>query len=348
MRGNRLPALLLALGVATLVAMALADSSAIRNRASEALQRGMPQREAALARGFVLGEDEEIDSGTVEDFRRSGLSHLLAVSGQNVALLALLTMPLLAAFGLSLRARLVWLLGLIVVYVVLAGAGPSIQRAGTMGALSVLATLSGRRASRLYALALAAIATLAVDPRIASDVGWQLSFAAVLGILFLVAPVRDAIAGRVGPGRWRLAVAEAAGMTVAATVATAPLVAFHFGTFSTTTLLANLLALPAVAPAMWLGMLAAAGGQVPGFPVEALNTLGAPLLAYVAQIAAWCGQPDWASVEVQLDGAALVAGYLLIVLLAVSARWFANRRRVAAARRPKTADGTKSRVGLDY
>jgi competence protein ComEC len=79
----------------------------------------------------------------VEDFRRSGLSHLLAVSGQNVALLAMLAMPILAALGLSLRARLVWVLGVIALYVPLAGAGPSIVRAGTMGALSVLATLAG-------------------------------------------------------------------------------------------------------------------------------------------------------------------------------------------------------------
>jgi competence protein ComEC len=325
MRTDRLAALLLVLGVASVVVLALARGAEIRDRASEALERGMPPREAALARGFVLGEDEGIDSRTVEDFRRSGLSHLLAVSGQNVALLALLAMPLLAALGLPLRARLVWILGLIGVYVVLAGAGPSIQRAGAMGALSVLATLAGRRASRLYALALAAIVTLGIDPRIAADVGWQLSFAAVLGILLLASPLREAIVGRIGPGPWQRVVAEAIAMTIAATVATAPLVAFHFGTFSTTTLLANLLALPAVAPAMWLGMLAAGGGQAPGFPVEALNALNAVLLGYVAQIAAWCGRPSWASVEARLDGAGLVASYTLIAFLTVSVRWVAVR-----------------------
>ena len=96
----------------------------------------------------------------------------------------------MAALGIPLRERLLWVLGLIAVYVPLAGAGPSIQRAGVMGALAVLATLAGRRASRLYALAVAAIVTLAVDPRVAADVGWQLSFAAVLGILLLAAPLR--------------------------------------------------------------------------------------------------------------------------------------------------------------
>ena len=106
---------------------------------------------------------------------------------------------------------------------------------------------------------------------IAADVGWQLSFAAVLGILALAAPLRVAIASRLGGRGWRGALAEGAAMTIAATLATAPLIAFHFDAISTTTLVANLLALPAVAPAMWLGMLAAVAGQVPGFPVAVLN-----------------------------------------------------------------------------
>jgi len=307
--------LLLAVAVATL--LSLAHSGEIRERAEVALGDGMPPREAELARGFVLGEDERIDPRTVEDFRRSGLSHLLAVSGQNVALLALLAMPVLAALGMPLRTRLVWVLGLIAVYVPLAGAGPTIQRAAIMGGLGVLATLAGRRSSRLYALLLAASATLTIEPRIATDVGWQLSFAAVLGILLLAAPLRRAIAARIGERGWRRALAEAAAMTIAATLATAPLICFHFGTLSTTTLVANLLALPAVAPAMWLGMLAAAAGQLPGAPAEALNAFNAPLLAYIAQVAAWCGRPDWAYVELRLDLAGLLVCYLAIAATAL-------------------------------
>ncbi len=332
MRERRLPAPLLA-GMAAVVVLALTHTGAIRSRAESALATGMPAREAELARGFVLGEDDRIDSRTVEDFRRSGLSHLLAVSGQNVALLALLAMPLLAAFGIPLRARLAWVLGLIVVYVPLAGAGPSIQRAGVMGALAVLATLSGRRASRLYALVVAAIVTLAVDQRIAADVGWQLSFAAVLGILLLAGRLRALIAVRIGTQGWRRALADGVAMTTAATLATAPLIAFHFGALSTTTLLANLLALPAVAPAMWLGMLAAAGGQVPGFPVEVFNILNALLLGYIAQVAAWCGRPSWAYLHVRLGGAELVWSYLAMAATLMLVSRLLRMRRIAALRR---------------
>ena len=91
------------------------------------------------------------------------------------------------------------MLGLIAVYVPLTGAGPSIQRAGVMGALGLLATLRGRRASRLYVLAVAAAVTIAVNPGIAADAGWQLSFAAVLGILLLGAPLAAWLDRRLGP-----------------------------------------------------------------------------------------------------------------------------------------------------
>jgi competence protein ComEC len=335
MRSGR-PSRLLVLGIATVVALALVHRDQIRGRAEEALGRGMPAREAELARGFVLGEDEHIDARTVEDFRRAGLSHLLAVSGQNVALLALLAMPLLAAFGIPLRTRLVWILGGIVVYVPLAGAGPSILRAGVMGGVSVLATLAGRRSSRLYALALAAVVTLTVDPGIGTDVGWQLSFAAVLGILALASPFRAAIVARIGGRGWRGALAEGAAVTIAATLTTAPLIAFHFGTVSTTTLLANLLALPAVAPAMWLAMLAAVAAQVPGFPVGALNAISAPLLAYIAQVASWCGRPSWAYLHVELGMTGLVTAYLTLVIAAVGVPRLLRHRQIAALRRSRT------------
>jgi competence protein ComEC len=331
MAGSPRPALPVLVGIVLLVAVALLQSAEIRARAAEGLSRGMPAREAALARGFVLGEDEGVDEATKEDFRRSGLSHLLAVSGQNVTLLALLAMPLLGAFGIPLRERLVWVLALIAVYVPVAGAGPSIQRAAVMGALGLLATMGGRRASRLYALALAALVTLAVDPGIAADVGWQLSFAAVLGILLLARPLRQACVARLGTGRWRRALAEGVAATVAATLATAPLIAFHFETLSTTTLFANVLSLPAVAPAMWLGMCGAGLSQLPGVPLEPLNGLNALLLAYIAQVATWCAAPEWAQLRVHLDTTGLAVSYFgLGTALLLCWRWPRQALAIAA------------------
>ncbi len=339
MPGGRTPWLLV-LPVLAVVALALGHRAEIRGRAEAALGRGMPAREAELARGFVLGEDDRIDAATVEDFRRAGLSHLLAVSGQNVALLALLVMPFLAALGMPLQTRLVWVIAATAVYVPLVGGGPSIVRAGVMGVLTLLAALAGRRTSRLYALAIAAIVTLAIDPGVGADVGWQLSFAAVLGILALARPLRAAIVGRLGSGGLRGALAEGAALTVAASLATAPLIAFHFGALSTVTLLANLLALPAVAPAMWLGMFVSLGAQVPGFPAAIPNALAAPLLAYIALVARWCGRPHWAYLEVEIGIAGLAASYVALAGAAIALPVLFRRHRIATLRRLRGPKGS--------
>jgi competence protein ComEC len=315
----------------------------LRERAEAALGRGTPEPQAALLRGFVLGQDDRIDPATVADFQRSGLAHLLAVSGQNIVLLALLAVPVLAALGWGARGRLLGVIALIAVYVPVAGAGPSIQRAGVMGAAGAVAVLAGRPAARWYALLLAAAATLALNPRAAGDVGWQLSFAAVIGIAVWAAPLRVALAGDGGPGTVRTALAEAAAVTVAATVATAPLMAHHFERLSAAALAANLLALPAVAPVMWLGMLAAAAGQISWLPVEPLTGLAGLFAAYIQQIAAWTAQPAWAELELRLASPAAVAGvYGGLVVAGWALARSSNARRLLRPRRP----GRRARAAL--
>ena len=343
MRSPR-PSLPILLAVAVLVAVAIARTAEVRERAMVGLGEGMPPREAALARGFVLGDDDGLDEATKEDFIRAGLSHLEAVSGENVTLLVLLAMPILAAFGIPLRERLVWVLGLIAVYVPLAGSGPSIQRAGVMGAAGLLATLTGRRTSRLYALGLALVVTLAIDPAVASKVGWQLSFAAVLGILLLAGPIREWLLARfVRHGSrsapWRRALAEGIAVTIAATLATAPLIAFVFEEISLTSLAANVLALPAVAPAMWLGMVSAALAQIPGIPLAPLNGLDALLLAYIAQVAAWCGRPSWAVLHVHIGLATMLGTYAAMAAAIAMGAHLSRARRLATARSAVVSTG---------
>ncbi len=267
----------------------------VRRRAESALERGTAPVASALLRGFVLGQDDRIPEEVRDDFRRSGLAHVLAVSGQNVMLLAILATPLLALAGVPLRSRLVAIVLIIAIYVPVAGAGASIQRAGVMGVAGVVAALASRPSARWYALGLAAAVTLAIDPRATADIGWQLSFCAVAGLLVLAGPLIRAFA-RSSTGM-RRALAEGAAMTVAASLATAPLAAHHFGTVSVTALPANLIALPAIAPAMWLGMLSGALGQVPGAPVEPLTWLGGLCGAFIGWVAHALG-PEWAQLDV--------------------------------------------------
>ena len=293
----------------------------LRDRADEALGREVPAREAALSRGFVLGDDSEVDPRTVDDFRDSGLAHLLAVSGQNVVLLSLLALPLLAILGIGPRARLLAVGALVLLYVPLAGGGPSIQRAGVMGIAGLVAAGATRGASRAYALALAALVTLAIDPRATGDVGWQLSFAAVVGIMALARPFGERLHPLVGREGWRGATAEGIAVTMAATIATAPLIVLHFERFPVATLAANLAAMPAVAPAMWMGMVSIAAAQVDPLLAVPSNVAGSVFVAWIAQVAAWFGRPGWAAQDVSL-----APGLLLAASLALGALLFLGLR----------------------
>jgi competence protein ComEC len=289
---------------------------ALRRRAEAGLARGLPDAEAALLRGMVLGQDEQLDDAVRDDFKRSGLAHVLAVSGQNVMLLATLVLAAGAAFGIGLRARLVLALAIVALYVPLTGAGPSIQRAGVMGAAGLVAALAGRPAHRWYALGLAAAVTLAANPRASGEPGWQLSFAAVVALLAIAPPLREALDRRLPAP-----VAAVAAITVAATIGTAPLMALHFQQVSLAALPANLLAAAAIAPVMWLGMLAAAAAQAA--PVLALpfNAANAPLLAFVQWVAAFMGAAPAAVLPVRLGSpVSLAAAYAALAAAIVAAR----------------------------
>ena len=289
---------------------------AVRERAARGLGTGLAPAQAALLRGMVLGQDEAIGEDVRDDFRRSGLAHLLAVSGQNVLLLCTLVLALCAVFDLPLRGRLVAALALVAVYVPLAGGGPSIQRAGVMGMAGLVAALAGRPASRWYALGLAAAVTLAANPLAAGDPGWQLSFAAVAGLLALAPGLRAVLVRRGAPEP----VADAAAMTVAATLATAPLAALHFEQVSLASLPANLLAAPVVAPVMWLGMLALAVAQVAPPLTAPLTLLCAPLLGYLEWVAHGAAGVPLAALDVRLRGpAGLAAAYAVPAALVLAA-----------------------------
>ena len=321
----------------------------VRRRAEAGLVRGLPEAEASLLRGMVLGQDERLSEAVRTDFQRSGLAHLLAVSGQNVVLLAMLALGAGMVAGLRLRARLAVALILVLVYVPLAGGGPSIQRAGVMGAAGLVAALAGRPASRWYALGLAVVVTLALNPRASGEVGWQLSFAAVVGLLALAPRWREGLRRARLPGP----IADAAAVTAAATVATAPLMALYFQQVSLASLPANLAAAPAVAPVMWLGMLAIAAAQVSPALCVPLNALNGPLLAYVEWVAHVAAAPPAAALPVRVGGpVGLAATYAAAGAAMLAAgrvwRWLgrhsSGRIRRAGAQREASPRGGRPRA----
>lgn len=297
----------------------------VRRRAELALDRGLPPVAAGLLRGMVLGQDNALPDGTRDAFRAAGLSHLVAASGTNVVLLVALAMAVGTAAGVGLTGRLWLVLGLIALYVPLAGGGASIQRAGVMGAAAVAAGLVGRPASRWYAVGLAATVTLLLDPRAAEDPGWQLSFAAVASLL-LVAPRWKASLLRAG---MPAALADVLAMTAAATIVTAPVVAARFDQASLVAIPANLLAAPAVAPIMGLGVVAGTLGQLltVGGPVAALVALLVDgldaLVGFPVAYLAWVG-----ATAAAVPGAMVTAGPLLVGTISIAVVGVATSRHL--------------------
>jgi competence protein ComEC len=286
----------------------------LANRLRRTLGRGaqhLPTTQRSLFAGFVLGDDREQAPAVTDDFRGSGLSHLLVVSGENVAFMLVLAGPLLRR--LELRGRFVVGMGVLLFFGLLTRWEPSVLRAETMAAIAMAAAALGRPVSSLRVLALAVTGLLLVDPMLVRSVGFLLSVGACTGIALLARPVADRLPGpRV--------VASAAGVTIAAQIGVAPVLVPVFGPLPLATLPANLLAMPAAGPVMVWGM---TGGVAAGIfgPVAGLLHLPTRfLIGWVALVARVGARLPLG----RLGGAALIAAAVLVLV----AR-FTPARRVA-------------------
>jgi competence protein ComEC len=267
-------------------AMAAAENA--RSKLSEVTAPWGPG--GALVMGLTIGDTSELNPATIEDFRRAGLSHLVAVSGSNLAIL--LGAAAFAFRGLGHRLRIVVAASLIVFFVLVVGPQPSVLRAAAMGAVVVAATGWGRSSEPMLALALAISATIAWRPALVFSVGLQLSAAATAGIVMWT--------GRLAPRLHRLPdpVAIALAATLSAQAAVAPLLIGIFGELSLVAPLANLLAFPAVGPATILGVAAGSVAVVHPLAGELVARPAAAAAGWILEVAERAGALPWASVDV--------------------------------------------------
>jgi competence protein ComEC len=195
--------------------------------------------------GLVVGDDRGQPPAMVESFRASGLSHLTAVSGQNVAFLLAALAPLLT------RTRTWWRVGctcaVLVWFVVVTRAEPSVIRAAATAAVSAVAFARGTEASGRRMLGLAMFALLVVDPLLAWSVGFWMSVAATAGLVTVASPLREVL---LGPQWLRTALAT----TIGAQVAVAPIALAVFGRVSVTAVATNLVAVPVAGTVMFVGL----------------------------------------------------------------------------------------------
>lgn len=250
----------------------------LRRSSGEALTRALPEPEAGLAAGILIGLRDRVDRDLAGAFTTAGVSHVVAISGWNIAIVAALVAGLLRA-RLGRRGRSLVTLVAIVAYTVVAGASPSVVRAAVMAAVVLLARESGRAGAAATALGWAVVLLLLADPGTVADPGFQLSVLATAGLIAWAMRITGRLRswrGGLLPG-W---LAESLGVSFAAEAATLPVVLAGFGRFAVLAPAVNLLVVPLVPPAMAAGTLALIGGW--------LTQAGAP--AFVATI---LGLPGW-------------------------------------------------------
>jgi competence protein ComEC len=256
-------------------------ADAIHRGLARSIAPGLAGERRAVLAGLVLGEEEELGQDLRDDFRASGLYHLLAVSGQNIAFVAGGVLLVAWLLGISRLVAQVGALAAIVAYVLAVGWQPSVVRAGVAGGLASLAWLASRPTDRWYFLLLGGALLLAWTPYSLLEPGFQLSFAAVAAIFVAVPLLERKLEGYPVPRALTgvLAVSGACGL------ATAPILLFQFGSVPVYSILSNALAAPAVPPSFGLALLTAALDHVLPEAAVASAWVNGWLAAYVAACA---------------------------------------------------------------
>jgi competence protein ComEC len=256
-------------------------SDRLRAHVARAIAPGLSGERRAVLAGIVLGEDEGLADELRANFKASGLYHLLAVSGQNVAFLAIGVLGLAWLLGIHRLAAEVAAIGAIGAYVLAVGWQPSVVRAGVAGGLASLAWLLARPRDRWHFLALGAAVLLAWTPACMFEPGFQLSFAAVGAIFLLLPKLRLALEGYPMPAWLR----DALAVSTACGAATAPILWLQFGTVPVYSLLANALVALAIGPLLGLALVGSLVEPVLPSVALALAWVNGWLAAYIAACA---------------------------------------------------------------
>lgn len=293
----------------------------VRGRLEESLQRSLPEPEASLASGIALGRDGGLPDELYDDYRRSGLAHIIAVSGSNVALLT--GMIFLAFVPLVGRNSALWpAVAVALVYLFVAGADASVLRATVMALLFLVGVRLGRQQAGVTALAVAAVALTVWRPERAADLGFQLSLAATAGLLVLAPWIEWGLLRALGPAVAVVprALVQVSSWTMAATTATAPLLWLNFGELSVVGLLANLVVEPIFAIALLLSLLTAIAGSVWEPAGWVLGLAAWYPLALINWLATTLGGPGWASISVGgATGTGAALAYAVLVAVGAAA-----------------------------
>ncbi|MEU2038048.1 ComEC/Rec2 family competence protein [Nocardia niwae] len=300
-------------------------ADAVRADFAASALRALPSDSAGLLPALVVGDTSALSEQVREDFEIAGLQHLTVVSGANFTILLAVVLFVVRLLTFGPRAAAAAAAAALLMFVVVARPDPSVLRAGAMGAITLLAVLTGRRKQALPALCAAIIALLALWPALAVNAGFALSVVATGGLILLAPSWADWLRAR---GWWRVA-AETVAVSAGAFVVTTPLVIALTGRLSLVAVLANVLVAPVIAPVTVAGAAGAVLASLWSPLADLVLRCAVPPLWWLLWVARHAAALPGASVTV--PGGA-VGGMIASVVVAVAVAGLRARavRRVAA------------------
>ncbi|RAP76754.1 ComEC/Rec2 family competence protein [Paenibacillus montanisoli] len=292
---------------------------AARAALGERMDRLYPDLQSGYMKGLVLGITDDLDPTVYRQFAQLGLTHILAISGLHVAVFLYALGGLLRLARLTRERMLLLLIAAVPLYVLLAGASPSVVRAGIMAMLGLAAARLHKLGDGLHLLAAAALAMLAADPYMLGNVGFQLSFLVTAGLILGAAPVR----GCLPAGRHRLtkALLDLLAVTAVAQAVSLPLTIYYFNAIHLLSIPANLVLVPFISfivmPLGGASLLLASLWQPAGALLAQAAVLGNKLtFAFVNELSGrmsfrliWATPPIWWVVSIY---AALGLGFAML------------------------------------
>lgn len=288
---------------------------ALRDTFATSVREVVGEPQASLGIGYVVGQRRALPEDLDRALTIAGLTHIVVASGYNLSILVRLARRLFAK--ISRYAAGAMTVTMIMGFIAVTGMSPSMVRAGLISGLSLWAWYVGRKFHPMTLLAIALAVTVLWQPSYAwGDLGWQLSFLAFAGVMVLAPLVHAYFWGNDTPSHWRQLIIE----TMAAQVATAPVIIMAFGKLSVIAPLSNLLILPFVPFAM---LLTFAAGILHGL-MPAFTIVGAPaqwLLGYMTYIAETSARVSWAQVDIRLEWWGVVLYYALLIAVCAYIKW---------------------------
>ena len=293
-------------------------SLSLKNSIEKIIDQSLPPNQAGLLKGMLIGDRNGLPESIKKDFNISGLSHIVCVSGANIAYVAFASIFILALVGIKKPYSSVITILVILIFTFITGCSPSVVRASIMGIMILLAEVFLRKPDVYTSISSACLLILLYNPLTLYDVGFQLSFAGTIGIVLFyntISKIFEFLPKLLN---------EALSATLAAQITVSPIIAIYFNKLSLIALFSNILAIPATGLITFLGFITVLVGQLSIFIAKIISSLNSLLLSFVLWTAEISANIPYASILVPTPGLAFL---VIFYGISFALLWYFPRRK---------------------